>query len=443
MPKLSVVMIVKNEADCLADCLNSLGDIADDIVIGDTGSTDDTVRIAEAHGACVLNVPWEDDFARARTQVLESASGEWMLHMDADEQLDVDGARRIRALVDADGNGADAIEVTLANYCDDPRAWRWAPAAPDNTMARGYSGYIAAPLLRLFRNHRGYEYREPVHENITESVREKGGVIRPEPIIIHHYGYRPADKADAAKAEMYLGIGRKKVGQRPDDPKAWHDLAEQLLACGEAGEAEEACRKALELDRGHAGAATALANLLLNRGETDEAKKVLRRLLSNGQGAPHVLTALGAIACREGKMKEAQRWLELALAAQPGHFLALLYLARVEDLEERPAMAREILQHAVDTYPRLEEAKSRVAAHELRSEAASLYRHGNLRGALEKLVEALRLDPEDPLIHNGLGRALLALGDLPRARQSFTRALQLANGYEAAKTNLRNTSPAT
>ena len=115
------------------------------------------------------------------------------------------GARRVRAIVDADGRGpdgtaADAIEVTLANYCDVPRAWRWVAVAPDAPMARGAAGYIAVGLLRLFRNGCGYEYREPVHENITESVLESGGRIRSEPVVVHHYGYGAQSANADAKA---------------------------------------------------------------------------------------------------------------------------------------------------------------------------------------------------------------------------------------------------
>ncbi len=163
MPTLTVVMIVKNEAVCLGDCLESVRAIADEIVVADTGSTDDTMAVARRFGATVLEVGWDNDFAKARNQCVARATGDWLLHLDADEMLDEEGARQVRAIVDADGtepdgSAADAIEVTLANYCDDPRAWRWVAVAQEAPMARGFSGYIAVGLLRLFRNGCGYEY---------------------------------------------------------------------------------------------------------------------------------------------------------------------------------------------------------------------------------------------------------------------------------------------
>ena len=249
-------MIWKNEEHCLGRCLESVRAIADEIVVADTGSTDATVDVARWFGAVVVSVPWEDDFAAARNLGMAAASGDWLLHLDADEVVDPEGARRIRALVDADGAGADAVEVTLANYCNEPRAWRWVRCAPDDSYAAGFAGYIAAGLLRLFRNGRGFAYREPIHENITESVRERGGVVRVEPILIHHYGYSPEESRRGEKARRYLAIARRKAEACPGDAKAQHDFAEQALACGLEAESEAACRRALEIEADHLAAAT-------------------------------------------------------------------------------------------------------------------------------------------------------------------------------------------
>jgi Flp pilus assembly protein TadD len=434
MPTLSVVMIVKDEAACLSDCLSSIRAIADEIVVADTGSTDGTVEIARRLGARVIEIPWRDDFAEARNQVLALATGDWLLHLDADEMVDTTAAERIREIVDADGFGADAIEVTLANYCDESRAWRWVPADPADPMARGASGYLAVGLLRLFRNGLGFEYREPVHENITESVVERGGVIRREPILIHHYGYAETDES---KAALYLDLARKKAAARPGEAKAWHDLAEQQLACGDATAAERSCRKALVVEPRHVGAATCLGNLLLNRGHLDDARALLEDLESVGISPPHVVTALGAIACRQGRFDEARRRLEAVVSMVPSAFLAHLHLARVLDLLGCADEARERLRQAADAAPGLDEARQRLEAHGLRQEAELLVQRGDPQRALPILVDALRIDSEDPVTQNDLGVVLTALGDRTRARQCLERALRLAPGMPEAEANLR------
>jgi len=369
--------------------------------------------------------------------VLAAATSDWLLHLDADEVVDPAGAQRIRAIVDADGFGADAVEVTLANYCDTPRAWRWIPVEPGDPAARGASGYIATGLLRLFRNGCGFEYREAVHENITESVLERAGKIRRELVIIHHYGYAASSESSAAKAAFYLELARKKVLSRPEDPKCWHDRAEQALACGHADEAEDACRQALRFDPRHLSAATTLANILLNRGDLDEAKALFETFEADGISPPHVVTTLGAIACRQGRLVEAQRRLEAVLDAAPKTIMAHLYLARTLDLLGQPDAARTQLERVLAIAPGLDELRDRLESHRLRTEAERLFEKNDTPAALSTLVEALRLDPEDPITQNDLGVVAVALGDPARARGCFERALQLVPGLPQAEANLR------
>lgn len=429
-------MIVKNEANTLGTCLESVRAIADEIVVADTGSTDATMEVAKSYGARVFAIPWNDDFAEARNRSVAAATGDWLLHLDADEALDTDGARRIRELVDDDGLAADAVELTLANYCDDPRAWRWVAVEAGNPFARGHAGYIRVGLLRLFRNRRGFEYREPVHENITESVIERGGRVLQTDIIVHHYGYDPADRRDSEKGRRYLAIARTKCGQRPDDPKAWHDLGEQALACGRAEEAEDACRKALALDPTYLPAVMSLANLLLNRGALLEAKPLLESLAA-GEGAPeHARIALAAIECREGQPESARNRLNHVLEREPRSILARLYLARALDQSGDAARAVRELELARDLSPTLSEPRCRFEAHRLRSQGERLFSEGFLGEALESFIQALRLDPEDPLTHNDLGVVLHAMGQSAKARESFERALRLARGLPQALENL-------
>src|SRR5207249_3515175 len=95
----SLCMIVKNEEQFLVDCLASMRDAVDEIIIVDTGSTDATVELAEAAGAKVFHYPWQDDFAAARNESISHATGKWILWMDADERLAPGAAAVIRDAV--------------------------------------------------------------------------------------------------------------------------------------------------------------------------------------------------------------------------------------------------------------------------------------------------------------------------------------------------------
>jgi glycosyltransferase involved in cell wall biosynthesis len=83
-PTISATMIVRDEHDFLDGCLTSLAGFADEVVVVDTGSVDDTVAIAERHGARVSHLAWTGNFAVARNHALTLATGDWRLSIDAD-----------------------------------------------------------------------------------------------------------------------------------------------------------------------------------------------------------------------------------------------------------------------------------------------------------------------------------------------------------------------
>lgn len=87
MPTLSVVMIVKNESKHLADCLRSVGDLANEIIVLDSGSTDETVAIAQAAGAQVYSHTDWQGFGKQRQIAQQYATGDYVLWLDADERI--------------------------------------------------------------------------------------------------------------------------------------------------------------------------------------------------------------------------------------------------------------------------------------------------------------------------------------------------------------------
>ena len=83
-PTISLCMIAKNEDADLANCLDSVKDIANEIIIVDTGSTDKTKAIAKKFNAKIFDFKWVDDFSAARNESLKHAAKEWILILDAD-----------------------------------------------------------------------------------------------------------------------------------------------------------------------------------------------------------------------------------------------------------------------------------------------------------------------------------------------------------------------
>src|ERR1700689_1973012 len=80
-------MIVRNAENDLRPCLESARPLVDQIVVIDTGSTDRTQEIAAEFGATVVSFPWTDHFADARNAALAPITTDWVLVLDADEEL--------------------------------------------------------------------------------------------------------------------------------------------------------------------------------------------------------------------------------------------------------------------------------------------------------------------------------------------------------------------
>jgi glycosyltransferase involved in cell wall biosynthesis len=87
MIDISLCMIVKNEEDVLGRCLESVKDIADEIIIVDTGSTDSTKEIAKKYTNNIYDFEWVDDFSKARNFAFSKATKQYIMWLDADDVI--------------------------------------------------------------------------------------------------------------------------------------------------------------------------------------------------------------------------------------------------------------------------------------------------------------------------------------------------------------------
>lgn len=115
-PRLSVVILTRDNEDTLGEVLDSVA-FAGEILVVDSGSTDGTVRLAESKRARVLHRPFTD-FASQRNAGWAAARGHWILALDSDEVLDAEAGRAIGAAVtlDAGPGGAVALRIRILNY---------------------------------------------------------------------------------------------------------------------------------------------------------------------------------------------------------------------------------------------------------------------------------------------------------------------------------------
>lgn len=146
--KVSLCMIVKNEENRLSNCLNSVKDFVDEMIIVDTGSTDNTKEIAKQFGAKIYDFEWCYDFSKARNEALKHATKDYILWLDADDtfdQADIDKLMDLKQKLST--NNLDLV-------------WMYYDYRHDNNGNVTYTFQNE----RLFRNHRGITWNCVVHE---------------------------------------------------------------------------------------------------------------------------------------------------------------------------------------------------------------------------------------------------------------------------------------
>ena len=169
---LSLCMIVKNEEHNLERCLASVQGLVDEIILVDTGSSDRTLEIAKAHGAKIFYHTWQENFSLARNISLEPASGDWILYLDADEELEIATRPLIKALLNT--TEADAITVRVRNF----------------NPPGDYFEYQDSWQVRLWRNRPQYRFEQSVHNQIAPAIWRGGGkIIQDDTLTWLHYGY--------------------------------------------------------------------------------------------------------------------------------------------------------------------------------------------------------------------------------------------------------------
>ena len=168
---ISLCMIVKNEERFLAECLDSVKDLVDEINIVDTGSTDRTVEIARSYGANIIFREWRKDFAWARNEAIAMATRRWTLVLDADEELVRESAGLLKSLRTTPA-GLACVYINIVNTIED---------------ATG-AGTMSHRLIRIFPTNPVLRYTGVIHESLA---RTDGGdmVAVLTPITILHKGY--------------------------------------------------------------------------------------------------------------------------------------------------------------------------------------------------------------------------------------------------------------
>lgn len=199
-------MIVKNEEHNLPRCLRSIRGAVDELIVVDTGSTDNTVEIAKRHGARVFHHPWQNDFSLHRNQSFGYATGDWILQIDADEELVFSNSK----------------PKTLANWLVDIPKKHNAVAVPMQDYRKGQC-IANLDVVRVFRKnqvvYKGIVHNEPMFQ---------GQVVYFPHGRLNHYGYDLTNEQKAIKRKRTVGLLEKRLEKNPKDYDAMFYMAEAL-----------------------------------------------------------------------------------------------------------------------------------------------------------------------------------------------------------------------
>jgi len=418
-------MIVRDEQARIAECIESVRNVVDELVVVDTGSRDGTVEIVRSYGAEVVDHRWHDDFAAARNAGLDVARGDWILILDADEVIARDDHAELRRM--ASVGEPVAYRFVTRNYGNDPEIAGWVTCAPDDPHARGFAGWHPSVKVRMFPNGLGIRFSGRVHELVRDSIDRLGIPRRTSDIPVHHYGRGPAGLPEH-KRRRYLELGLRKVADNPSDPKAHYELG----------------------------------NLMAEMGRLDDARAEYEAALALARGSPPILAALGSVRYRQGHYPEAVRLYRSSLDAdadQPEtqRNLATAYVALGDYRAARLELADLIAGHpelrdlfylegiAAQESGDLEIAIERFAA-ELRREpghrraAAALADVASIRGYCGRIIELSRVlldkHPSEPHLSNLCGEALFHDGQLDAAARLFETAVAADPSDSRAWNNL-------
>ena len=309
MHTLSLSMIVKNGGEDLLHCLQSVVGIVDEMVVADTGSTDNSIEIARDFGATVIEIPWTDDYAAARNLALAEVSSDWVLQLDADEALPLYASQRVPNILRQATGQVGGFVLLQKSFVADRFTSSEGRLARANDESTGRSAravaYTETRTTRLFRRHPGIFYTGIIHESVDQQLLHSGFTkLAVSDFHINHYGPLN-DSLSEAKKRYYRDLCYRKTIQQPLNHMAWRELGAVQYLLGEYDEVMRCMEREYALS-GHPLPLYYMAKVQHDRGHLAQALQFLDRMPDTGDLGFAKRQLVGDILARLGRLEEAR-----------------------------------------------------------------------------------------------------------------------------------------
>ena len=351
--KISLCMIVRDEEAVLGRCLAAAAPAVDEIIVVDTGSTDRTIEIATEYGARVIEHAWTGSFAEARNVSFDAATGDWILYLDADEELVADDVAPLRAL--AGQTWREAFYLVETSY----------------TGELGDGQAMVHNALRLFRNRPEYRFTGRLHEQISQTLPTYNpGRVDQSAVRVTHYGYLGSVRAAKEKSARNVELLERQARESAPTPFLAFNLGSEYIVTTDYAAAVQQLQKAytmlgrvaVALVEYGAALITRLVMALRLAGRLPEAADIAAEGLELFPALTDLVLAQGRIAEAQGSPQAAIGYYRQAMAmgdapakygavVGSGTFMPRLALAELHLNRGEVAPARELLAWCVAHHP--------------------------------------------------------------------------------------------
>ncbi|MEP6754022.1 MAG: glycosyltransferase [Chthonomonadales bacterium] len=306
---LSLCMIVRNEEARIRECLQSIAPYVDEMIVVDTGSTDQTREIASACGAMVYEFPWCDDFSAARNQSLALAKGKYIFWMDADDVIPEECGVKLRSLVEQNLSLDMAFEVSV----------RIPPGA-------GETGETIVDHVKIFPNRPDVRFEFRMHEQVIPSLRRANIEVLPSEIFVVHTNYDRSPEGQSRKRQRDFRQLELDLKDRPNHPFILFNLGmTHLYATKEFVVAAQYLRRSIDSSHWKDSivrkAYALLTTALMSDGQIAEAVAVNERGRTFYADDGELLFLTGQLYQQVGRFDEARQCLnKLVESKEDGYF---------------------------------------------------------------------------------------------------------------------------